>query len=400
MIYFVNLLKLLKYSKHHLFILMSASEADNTPKHQTKNRAYRILIVDDLPKNIQVLAGILHKEAYDINYTVSGAEAIKLAESERFDLILLDIMMPEVNGFQVCESLKNKANTRDIPIIFLTAKVDTESILKGFRLGAQDYVTKPFNAEELMARVRTQLELKRSKEELQELNATKDKFFSIIAHDLKNPVFGCQTMVDLLDKHYDRFSDEDRQKYFRLIKQATHETYALLENLLEWSRVQTDRIHYSPQYCDLHEIANSNIALHKSYAEKKNISLSSTIEEDTIVYTDSNMITTVIRNLVANAIKFTHDGGRVTLSSTRLKQYEQVCVEDTGIGIRPEKIDKFFKIDVHHKQRGTAGETGTGLGLILCKEFIEKNGGAIRVESEVGKGSRFLFTLPLNRSAH
>ncbi len=354
----------------------------------------KILIVDDVPKNIQLAGSILQRQDYNIFFANNGETALNLAQTNAFDLILLDIMMPGMDGFEVCEQLKKDPNTREIPVIFLTAKTDTESTIKGFDIGAVDYVTKPFNEKELLARVRTHLELRAARESLREANVTKDKFFSIIAHDMKNPFNALLGLSKLLLNNFDVF-DEDKKKYFiQNIYQSSDQGYKLLENLLDWSRMQTGKMVCQPALIDLYTYVFETMTLLKAGAANKKITLHSEVGEGTAIYADPNMVTMVIRNLVSNAIKFTEEGGEVRIVSETDGDYVQVTVSDTGLGIKEKNVEKLFRIDAHHSTLGTAQEAGTGLGLILCREFVLRNGGKIWVESEFGKGSKFIFTLP------
>lgn len=362
-------------------------------------KKFKILIVDDVPKNIQVAASILQKEGYLMAFAQNGVVALNQTESIQFDLILLDIMMPEMDGFEVCKQLRRNPATKDIPIIFLTAKTDTESIVQGFQLGAMDYVTKPFNGAELLARVRTHLELNETHRQLIEANATKDKFFSIIAHDLKNPFNALIGLSRLLMNQFDRMDQESIKEMITLIHDSSNNTYQLLENLLDWSRMQTGKIKWQPTEIGLGAIAYENVCLLNPAAEKKEIRLLSEVHQDTTVYADPNMINMVIRNLLSNAVKFTPKGGEVKIYSQTKGDSEEIVIADTGIGIHQDDISKLFRIDQHVSTPGTEKESGTGLGLILCKEFVEKNGGEIRVESEIGTGSCFYFSLPKHRDS-
>lgn len=363
-----------------------------------RKKRFKIFIVDDVPGNIQLAANILKKSDYDFFYAENGKKALSIAKENDFDLILLDIMMPEIDGYQVCEHLKKDPATRDIPIIFLTAKADTESIVKGLGAGAVDYVTKPFNDAELMARVKTHLELRSAQQDLREANATKDKFFSIIAHDLKNPFNTLIGLSELLIKDYDYFDDEKKKKFIQSIYESSDNMYKLLENLLNWSRMQTGRIEWNPENIDLNKLADENVSLLKTAAVNKNINFFSELDTGTTVYADVDMVTMVFRNLITNAIKFTQEGGEVKIIAKPTGNFEEITISDTGLGIGEEDIKKLFRINVQHSTSGTAKEKGTGLGLILCKEFIEKNGGKIWVDSELGKGSDFKFTLPKTKS--
>lgn len=355
----------------------------------------KILIVDDVPKNIQVVATQLQKAGYSISFAQSGQGAIELCHNENFDLILLDIMMPEMDGFEVCRHLKAEKQFEDLPIIFLTAKSDTDSISKAFEVGGVDYLTKPFKSEELLARVYTHVTLKKQKEELKELNATKDKFFSIIAHDLRSPFAGLLGFTELLLEE-SRTTDPNQLKhYIKLMHQSAKQGFDLLMNLLEWSRANTGRISFSPTYLGLRKSVTETAILLSNTAEKKHIAIDNKVPEKLKVFADANMLKTVIRNLVSNAIKFTPEKGRIYIDAEKLPDgMVKVGVHDTGIGIPAQKIDKLFQIDKNVSTKGTANETGTGLGLLLCEEFTEQNNGVISVESTEGQGTSFYFTVP------
>lgn len=363
---------------------------------------FSVLIVDDVPKNIQVVANILQPQGYRLAFAQRGEVALELVNKNNFDLILLDIMMPGMDGFEVCEALKSDPRHKDIPVVFLTAKTETDDIVRGFRLGAVDYVTKPFNSEELLARVCTHLELKTSRErlavankELRKLNATKDKFFSIIAHDLRNPIQSLLMSSELLHCNYEKLAEEKIRKYLSRFHDSANHIAELLEDLLEWARSQQGKLKYNPAEISIHSLAASTVNLLREHAEKKDIHLFSQVEEKTAAFADSNMILTVIRNLVSNAIKFTPGGGEVNILAENRGAEIKVTVADTGVGIEQKDADDLFRIDTQKTSKGTDGEKGTGLGLILCREFVEKNNGCIWVESEPGKGSRFMFTLPV-----
>ncbi len=236
--------------------------------------------------------------------------------------------------------------------------------------------------------------LKTSEANLRESNMSKDKFFSIISHDLRGPFNAIIGFSDLLHNDFETLEVVEQRLMIKNIYDASIGTFKLLENLLEWSRIQTGRTKPNPENIDLSTIANTSLGFLKPQAEKKNIKLFSGIHFGTIAYCDENMITTVIRNLISNAIKFTQPGGNVRIWSGIRENFVEVTVSDNGIGIPNESIAKLFRLDESVKTRGTAGEQGTGLGLLLCREFIELNKGKIDVESEPGKGSQFKFTLP------
>jgi PAS domain S-box-containing protein len=243
--------------------------------------------------------------------------------------------------------------------------------------------------------------IKKQKEELSELNATKDKFFSIIAHDLKNPFNSLLGLSELLFKDYEAYDEESRKEFISLIYDTTQNTYKLLENLLFWSRTQSGRITFNPSHVNIKILVDENIDLLNSIAIGKNIHLQSDIIKDLLIDTDKDLVNTVIRNLISNAIKFTPQNGEINITSrpvivNNLDNFIEISVKDTGVGISEETITRLFKIAENRSTPGTQGEQGTGLGLVLCRECIEKCGGKIWVESEVGKGSTFSFTVPLN----
>jgi signal transduction histidine kinase len=239
-------------------------------------------------------------------------------------------------------------------------------------------------------------QLKDSEKMLKEANITKDKFFSIIAHDLKNPLQTLLLSSDLLVRFRHKFTQVELEEKLFFIRKTSKQISSLLDSLLQWARTQTGKIEYNPKKLDLNLILLENVNLMSSSAFKKNISIISEIKENTVAYADENMVKTILRNLMSNAIKFTPQNGYVTISSREKNGFVEISVIDTGIGISQEDLPKLFRIDVHHTTIGTSNEKGTGLGLILCKEFVEKNGGTITVKSTIDEGSTFTFQLPIN----
>ncbi|MFC2086258.1 sensor histidine kinase [Bacteroidota bacterium] len=230
--------------------------------------------------------------------------------------------------------------------------------------------------------------------ELQEINQTKDKFFSIIAHDLRGPFSSLIGFSELLMLQIQKGNFNNIEKYSSLIRQISNQTYNFLVNLLEWSRSQTGRLEFEPESFILSDLTNEIVGLLKYQADMKSNSIKQTISPDLEVFGDKNMLKTVMLNLVTNAIKYTKGGGVITLSASYKNGINQISVSDTGIGISMEDMGKLFQLEHTSSKLGTNNEKGTGLGLILCKEFIEKHKGKIWVESEVNKGSVFHFTLP------
>jgi two-component system, sensor histidine kinase and response regulator len=365
----------------------------------------KILVVDDNPKNIQVIISILKEAGYEIGFAMTGKHAIDLLNSSPdYELILLDIKMPGMDGFEVCKKLKSDQRLMEIPVIFISGLHDLESIVAAFENGGVDYVTKPFNAKELLARVETHVKLRQKSREvetyakdLEILNKTKDKFFSIIAHDLRNPFATILMMSKYILNSPAPKGPEVVKKYLKGIAEIAESGGELLDNLLNWAMSQTGNIKYELSEINLEEAIRKCITSISSQAQVKAIHVSYQSTEIPVIWTDEDMFFQVLRNLLNNAIKFTPKNGKVTIRAKNTAEGVQISVEDNGIGIPKEDVEKLFSIDGNIVSRpGTENEMGTGLGLILCKEFIEKMHGKIYVTSTPGKGSIFTFILPIN----
>ena len=355
---------------------------------------YNILIVDDIPTNLKILDGILKGDGYKVRPVPNGLLALQAAEKERPDLILLDIMMPEMDGYEVCRKLKENPELVDVPVIFISALNDTQDIVKAFTSGGVDYITKPFQAEEVKARVATHLKICRQNLELKQLNAEKDKFFSIIAHDLRSPFTGFLGLTQILEEQLSDLSKEEILDFSTSMRISATKLFTLLENLLEWARIQQGLIPFTPETVQLLAVVNESIGMIKESASLKQIEIIYDIPDEITVVTDTNILQTILRNLVSNAVKFTSKNGSIIISVLPQNDGSMVIsIKDTGIGMSQHIMDNLFRIDVNTSRKGTDGETSTGLGLIICKDFIEKHGGKLWVESEVGKGSSFNFTL-------
>jgi signal transduction histidine kinase len=237
-------------------------------------------------------------------------------------------------------------------------------------------------------------ELIESEKKLESMVRTKDKFFSIIAHDLINPFQPLLGLSELLVTDIDKLSDEEIKKYAGLIKESAIRSYNLLSNLLKWTQSQTGRLSFNPEEIYLSAIIDEILSFYKENARIKNIHLLNHTDKDLIVYADRELLSSIIRNLVSNAIKFTGRNGYVKIGAVRKGKYVEISVEDNGVGIEEEKLKDIFKLESASTTKGTENEEGSGLGLILCKEFVEKNNGEIWVKSKKGKGTTFFFTIP------
>ncbi|MBF0101391.1 MAG: hybrid sensor histidine kinase/response regulator [Desulfobacterales bacterium] len=365
----------------------------------------KILIVDDNPQNIDVLYNHLLNEGYHVLVAPSGDWAIKQLYRMQPDLILLDIMMPGMDGFETAHYLNKQPEFCEIPIIFMTALSETTQKLKGFELGAVDYITKPFHKEEVLARINTHMTLIRQKKRMAELNAqlaeanaTKDKFFSIIAHDLRGLFQPIMFTSQLLMNHTERFEQDKIIKFSQTLFESATRVQRLMENLLTWARVQRGNMEHKPKLLPLKDICTEVLSLYKEKSCQKQIILHECIAKDMLVYADQDMLHCILRNLVSNSLKFTYTEGHIEISTQHIEKnnqsYIQVNVKDTGVGIAKEDMDKLFRVDVKYSNSGTNNEKGTGLGLILCKELVEKQNGEIGLHSILGQGTTVWLTLP------
>jgi signal transduction histidine kinase len=237
-------------------------------------------------------------------------------------------------------------------------------------------------------------EISSQSKELREVNATKDKFFSIIAHDLKNPFNVILGFSNLLSTEYENYEDDERKKIINEIERSANSTYKLLVNLLTWSRSQRGKIEISKKVINLSDVVKSSMSYYSPNARKKEIAIINNIDNGTTAYADINTLEIIIGNILNNAIKYTPEDGQITLTAEIINNYSVLSIKDNGIGMSQETIDKLFRIEENHSMPGTNNEKGTGLGLILCKDFIKKNGGKITVNSKVDIGSEFKIWIP------
>jgi two-component system, sensor histidine kinase and response regulator len=239
-------------------------------------------------------------------------------------------------------------------------------------------------------------QLNKANNELKELNTSKDRFISILAHDLKSPFNSILGFVKLLKKNIRKYSIAKIESQIEIVNTSTQSTYNLLEDILTWARAQSDKLPFKPEKLSLATICDNVFENLKLTANTKNITINHFATDDINIFADKNMITTVLRNLISNSIKFTNKNGRIDIYAEQNQTNVTIIVSDNGVGIEPDTLIKLFDISQKITTEGTANEKGTGLGLLLCKEFVEKHGGKIWVESELGKGSDFKFTMPLS----
>ena len=326
----------------------------------------------------------------------------KQVDKENLDLVLLDVMMPDMSGFEVAQHLKANPKTADIPIIFLTALNSTTDIVKGFQVGANDFISKPFNKEELIIRVTHQISLVAAKriilnktEELQRTIAGRDKLYSVIAHDLRSPMASMKMLLNTIMMSVEKDKiDPDIFDMLEMSNKTSEEVFSLLDNLLKWTKSQLGKLTVIPQKLDISGLADGVVEVMNSVAEVKHIKLIRTDHESFFVYVDIEMIKSILRNLISNAVKFSNPDSEIKVGIKAEDGKVIVSVTDSGKGIKKEDQHKLLKDSTHFTTYGTNSEEGSGLGLLLCRDFARKNGGELWFESEENLGSVFSFSLP------
>lgn len=285
-----------------------------------------------------------------------------------------------------------------VPMSFSFTPIIDNEVITGYITIARD-ITERKKHELLLEKANEELELKVKERtsELEELNANKDKLFSVIAHDLKSPFTAILGYSDYLSQDIEELSKEEIKSYASSINTSAVNIFKLLSNLLEWSVLQTTGKKYHPEIFNLNSLVEKNVELFEIIAIDKNIKLWSDIKTEINLCADRNMTESILRNLISNALKFTHEKGSIKITAERKNDFAEICVSDNGIGMSEKEIEKLFQLSKEMSREGTNNEKGTGLGLILCKEFVEKNGGKIWVESRESNGSKFIFTLPLKK---
>lgn len=363
----------------------------------------KILLVDDIADNIKLLGSFL-KNDFKLAVANNGEQAITVARKFKPDLTLMDINMPLLNGFDSTKKILEDESIPKHPIIFTTALSDVNDVIKGFEVGAVDYVLKPIDLKVLEKRIHLHLKLKKYQEltleknkQLEKLVKTKDKFFSIVSHDLKSPFAGLKNLTEMMKDNYSLFSPEEIQDNIYKLHDSISNVYSFVENLLDWARTQTDKMQFHPQKLQLKEQIEELVDLYGYNCQEKEIEVNIVSEASGLAFTDKDFFHTIFRNLFANAIKFSHLGSKIIIKISEVEDdFFSIAISDEGVGIAEESLNRLFDIASHKLERGTANEKGTGLGLIITKELVEKQGGKIVVESALGKGSTFSFTVPMH----
>lgn len=383
-----------------------------------------LVIVDDSKVAVEAISQMIDNlPNYKYYKAYSGMECLRLLGNHQIDIILMDVVMEGFDGFETAKVIRANPKYADIPIIFMTA-LDPDNKMKeqALKLGGIDYLMKPFtesqihnylnlyyrfikreqriNAElnQLNLQLNTEIiQKEKAMKELQDALDIRHKMFAIISHDLKNPIFGFKGLIDEYIKSFDSLDMNDIREVFYILQKSSNQLADMLNDLLTWSNFQRGTISYNPDSIDIHYIAQQIIDQASLQAQNKMIGLRNDVPMDTFVFADPNLVSLTLRNLVSNAIKFTPSNGYVTIFSREDRENSilHISVSDTGVGIPEDILNELFKLNKSRTTLGTNQEKGTGLGLILVKEAIELNRGKLFVETKVGKGTTFTFTLPL-----
>ncbi len=361
----------------------------------------KVLFVDDTEDNLDLLEFALKKKPISMLRASSGKECLVIAEDQQPDMIVLDIQMPEMDGFETLRRLRANPETAKIPVIFLTAiKRDPQSIAEGILLGAEEYLTKPIDLEELFARVRSIYRVMAMQRELEQV---KSQFMAMLVHDLRTPLTIIISSIDYILRHYGdgKPLDEDSIKLMQTVLASTRGMSYLVNDLLDLSKYNAGQMQLNKQTITIHELIEESLQPFLLQFKQKNITLNSDVNINLPrLEADSGKIVQLMTNLLANAIKFTSDNGIVGItveqenSANQKQPFIKVTVSDTGIGMKPEDIPLLFE---QYRQVSSAKRTkekGTGLGLAICKLIAQAHGGTISVVSELNIGTSFTFTLP------
>lgn len=357
----------------------------------------KVLIVDDNYRNIELAVSLLQGEDYEIAIAGSGLEVFSIMEEFVPDLILLDVMMPEMDGFEVCRKLKSNQRFKDIPVVFLTAKSELQDILQGFRVGGVDYIKKPFNQDELLMRVKTHVDLKKAMELVQYQNNEKSALLSITAHDLKNPLQAIWGLVDVIESKYDELDKSEIIEIVNNIKSSTKTAISITKDILDLHKYESGKFNLKLQDFDYYSILDKVIKVYSKIAEEKNIKLHFSKDADsvTVINADRSKFERIIDNLLSNSVKYSEKGTSIYIRIFNKNYNSVISIRDEGPGFTEKDKELVFTKFAKLSAKPTGGETSNGLGLSIVKLLVEAMNGTVSLESEVGVGSEFYVSFPL-----
>lgn len=353
-----------------------------------------ILVVDDQPANIQVVGSVLGALGYEIVPAVDGATALKRLNTRVPDLVLLDLLMPSMDGFEVCRRLREHPAGKDVPVIFLSAADDKEMIVRALESGGVDYLTKPFNQAELVTRVKTQLALKSARDRLRQLAEDKDELLGILAHDLKNHLGGMEMSVQLLRDRVQKLEDAKITLLAENILRSNSQLLTFVKEFLANSAADHG-LTLKPVRVNLGQATVLVIDQYREAARRKELEIRTTLPEGGLdVLADNEALDQVLDNLLSNAVKFSPSGKQITVTVQAEKEFVLWVIQDQGPGFTAEDLSRLFRRYTRLSARPTGGEPSTGLGLSIVRKLVLDMGGQITCESNPGTGAAFLLQLP------
>jgi len=381
--------------------MLPAAEEDSATEVDLKG--LKILVVDDDRMNIRILRSMLQNEGYVICEADSGEQALEVYVKFQPDIVLLDVLLPGINGFETCRELTRRHGALAAPVMFITAKQESEDIVEGFSAGGVDYVGKPFRQKEVVARIRTHLQIRQLMarqstlvDQLSRANASKNKFLGMAAHDLRNPLASIRGLAEFLRDGTVGPLTDDQLELLNLMHQAAQGMVSLVNDLLDVATIESGELKLSLAPARLVEGIEKSVALHNLEAVRKRTHILFTEREaDPVLMIDAAKIRQVIDNLLSNAVKYSPHGSTINVALHALPDGSyDVSVRDQGPGIPEGERDKLFKDFSRLSVKPTGGEKSTGLGLAICRKIVEAHGGTIVANNLPACGSEFRFTLP------
>lgn len=365
------------------------------------NKAGNILVIDDDLVNLKLVELMLSESEFQVHIAVDAVQARFAIESQSFDLILLDLVLPDADGIALCSEFKHDDRFRDIPVIFVTGYNDLQNMIAGFEAGGVDFISKPFRREELLARVKAHTELFKTRkvlrekvEEVKKISLARDKFYNVIAHDMRTPFSNISMLISLLDEGYLEPGSEDFVEIIQGLRDSVNDAFFLIENLLDWTRINNETLKVHPSPMSVTSLVQQAVGLTGNALKFKNLHLQNDTNPEHFILADTRMMKSIFRNLLSNALKFTPRDGTISITSDIDECDCYINLRDNGTGMDQETIDRILEGEMYHSSAGTEGERGSGIGLQIVTEYLRMNKGAMEITSRLGEGTSVTIRLP------
>lgn len=357
----------------------------------SESKKSRILVVDDEPINIFFMQGILSQEGFEVSTAKNGSEALSEVTKSLPDVVLLDVMMPGMSGIEVLEKIIENPETCHIPVIMVTAKAEAEDVQLALGKGAIEYIKKPVNEMEMLARLRTVIRLKHQEDRLREQLHSKEEFIHMVSHDMRTPLVSVAGLAEML---LNEENNDNHKKVLSTIVNSSNFIIDYFNKLLNWSNLGAKELILSKRIFPLSEVINGAQVVFSLRIDEKKQKLNIDFDPDVQIFADISYFQQVINNILSNAIKYTPEEGSITIRAYKEASNILIVISDTGTGISGITADELFGTTFHKSARGTKGEKGTGVGLRICKIITDAHGFGLSYKSEQGKGTDFYITIP------